>query len=63
VAEFVQMVDNAETTRWAMQEALADSDVMNSVHQFVMIDAEERFWWSAGEFLARNIQHVELVSL
>jgi len=64
VGESVQIVDSAETTAHVVQEALGPSTgVENPVHQFLVTDAEERFRRIAGEFLARDIEHLELVAL
>jgi glutamate racemase len=64
VGESVQIVDSAETTAHVVQEALGRSaGVTNPVHQFLVTDAEERFRRIAGEFLERDIEHLELVAL
>ena len=64
VGESVQIVDSAETTAQVVREALGPSaGVERPVHQFLVTDAEERFRRIAGEFLERDIEHLELVSL
>ena len=64
VGESVHIVDSAETTAHVVQEALGRSTgVANPVHHFLVTDAEERFRRIAGEFLARDIESLELVTL
>jgi glutamate racemase len=64
VGESVQIVDSAETTAHVVQEALGPSlGVPRPVHHFLVTDAEERFRRIAGEFLERDIDLLELVSL
>ena len=60
----VVIVDSAETTAQTVKEALASSPRMSEpTRQFLVTDAEERFRRIAGEFLAQEIEHLELVSL
>jgi glutamate racemase len=64
VGDAVQIVDSAETTALMVREALGNvPGVTNPTHQFLVTDAEERFRRIAGEFLAQEIAHLELVSL
>ena len=64
VGESVHIVDSAETTAHVVREALGRSTgVANPVHHFLVTDAEERFRRIAGEFLARDIESLELVTL
>lgn len=64
VGESVQIVDSAETTAHVVREALGRSTgVACPSYQFLVTDAEERFRRIAGEFLERDIEHLELVSL
>jgi glutamate racemase len=60
----VQIVDSAETTARFVKEALGTSaGVSDPAYQFLVTDAEERFRRIAGEFLERDIEHLELVTL
>jgi glutamate racemase len=60
----VQIVDSAETTALTVKRALGDVKGMaEPTRQFLVTDAEERFRRIAGEFLAQEIEHLELVSL
>jgi glutamate racemase len=60
----VHIVDSAETTAQVVQEALGRSiGVERPLHHFLVTDAEERFRRIAGEFLERDIEHLELVTL
>ena len=60
----VQIVDSAETTALVVKAALGPSPGMkNPPRQFLVTDAEERFRRIAGEFLERDIEHLELVTL
>lgn len=60
----VVIVDSAETTALTVKEALAPtSRGSKPSRQFLVTDAEERFRRIAGEFLAQEIEHLELVSL
>ena len=64
VGDAVQIVDSAETTALVVRETLGPSKgVAHPTHQFLVTDAEERFRRIAGEFLERDIEHLELVSL
>lgn len=60
----VVIVDSAETTALTVKEALTPtSGGSQPSRQFLVTDAEERFRRIAGEFLAQEIEHLELVSL
>ncbi|HEX2062587.1 MAG TPA: glutamate racemase [Thermoanaerobaculia bacterium] len=64
VGSGVQIVDSAETTAQTVKRALGKVDgVADPPRQFLVTDAEERFRRIAGEFLAQEIEHLELVSL
>jgi glutamate racemase len=64
VGESVHIVDSAETTAHVVKDALGPSaGVASPMHRFLVTDAEERFRRIAGEFLARDIEHLELVTL
>ncbi|HET7435378.1 MAG TPA: glutamate racemase [Thermoanaerobaculia bacterium] len=65
VGSKVTIVDSAETTALTVKKALGASNGNGNhpVHQFLVTDAEERFRRIAGEFLAQEIEHLELVSL
>ncbi|MFP5248125.1 MAG: glutamate racemase [Thermoanaerobaculia bacterium] len=64
VGSSVAIVDSAETTALTVKQALGRSNgVANPPRQFLVTDAEERFRRIAGEFLEREIEHLELVSL
>jgi glutamate racemase len=64
VGDVVQIVDSAETTAQVVREALgASAGVSEPLHHFLVTDAEERFRRIAGEFLARDIELLELVTL
>ena len=60
----VHIVDSAETTAQVVRQALGVSaGVSDPLHHFLVTDAEERFRRIAGEFLERDIESLELVSL
>jgi glutamate racemase len=64
VGSAVHIVDSAETTAQSVKEALGlSTGVPDPPRQFLVTDAEERFRRIAGEFLAQEIRHLELVSL
>jgi glutamate racemase len=64
VGDGVAIVDSAETTAEMVREALGSAAGMpDPAYQFLVTDAEERFRRIAGEFLEREIGHLELVSL
>jgi glutamate racemase len=64
VGEGVQIVDSAETTALVVKAAIGASHGMkNPLRTFLVTDAEERFRRIAGEFLERDIEHLELVTL
>jgi hypothetical protein len=57
------IVDSAETTAASVLAAIGTSCNGAAKHTFVVTDAEERFRRIAGEFLEREIEHLELVTL
>jgi glutamate racemase len=61
----VVIVDSAETTAQTVKLALGSSPkrATDPKRTFLVTDAEERFRRIAGEFLAQEIEHLELVSL
>jgi glutamate racemase len=60
----VIIVDSAETTaRHVAQTLLSERQAGASKHTFLVTDAEERFRRIAGDFLEREIEHLELVNL
>jgi len=63
VGERVSIVDSAETTAACVLAAIGPSSGGAGKHTFLVTDAEERFRRIAGDFLSREIQHLELVSL
>jgi glutamate racemase len=64
VGDTVHIVDSAETTAQVVKEVLGNSvGVRDPQYQFLVTDAEERFRRIAGEFLERDIEHLELVAL
>jgi glutamate racemase len=64
VGDAVHIVDSAETTAQVVRESLGfSSGVLEPQYQFLVTDAEERFRRIAGEFLERDIEHLELVTL
>lgn len=64
VGESVHIVDSAETTAQVVRDALGPSSgIERPLHHFLVTDAEERFRRIAGEFLERDIEHLELVAL
>ena len=64
VGESVQIVDSAETTAHVVREVVGRSTgVLHPLHHFLVTDAEERFRRIAGEFLERDIELLELVTL
>ncbi|HEX9982751.1 MAG TPA: glutamate racemase [Thermoanaerobaculia bacterium] len=71
LGEKVAIVDSAETTARSVAAAL-DSDAVSAngeerrerfSHAFLVTDAADRFRRIAGDFLEREIEHLELVSL
>ena len=63
VGDAVHIVDSAETTAYAVREALGTSSgVARPPHTFLVTDATERFRKVAGEFLEHEIEHLELVT-
>jgi len=63
VGDAVAIVDSAETTAACVAEAIGTTGGAEPRHQFLVTDAEERFRRIASEFLAQEIDHLELVSL
>lgn len=64
VGDSVAIVDSAETTALTVKLALGFSPgSANATRQFLVTDAEERFRRIAAEFLAHEIEHLELVTL
>ena len=60
----VQIVDSAETTAAVVKELATHTDgARRPRHHFLVTDAEERFRRIAGEFLAHELDHLELVTL
>ena len=61
----VQIVDSAETTAQVVRQALgpANGGSGEPLHHFLVTDAEERFRRIAGDFLERDIESLELVTL
>ena len=63
VGDKLTIVDSAETTAASVLAAIGTSSNGAAKHTFLVTDAEERFRRIAGEFLEREIEHLELVSL
>jgi glutamate racemase len=64
VGEGVNIVDSAETTALMVREALGTRQgTTEPAYQFLVTDAEERFRRIAGEFLERQIENLEVVTL
>ncbi|HVE73320.1 MAG TPA: glutamate racemase [Thermoanaerobaculia bacterium] len=64
VGNAVHIVDSAETTALVVKQALGASGATGEPrYEFLVTDAEERFRRIAGEFLERDIDHLELVAL
>src|SRR4051812_35159873 len=63
VGENVSIVDSAETTAACVRAAVSAVSNGAAKHTFLVTDAEERFRRIAGEFLEREIEHLELVTL
>jgi len=63
VGDKLTIVDSAETTAASVLAAIGSSSNGAAKHTFLVTDAEERFRRIAGEFLEREIEHLELVSL
>ena len=63
VGDKVTIVDSAETTAASVLAAIGTSTTGSAKHTFLVTDAEERFRRIAGEFLEREIEHLELVTL
>jgi glutamate racemase len=64
VGDQVRIVDSAETTaQWVRRELKDVAAPGEPLHHFLVTDAEERFRRIAGEFLERDIESLELVTL
>lgn len=63
VGEGVSIVDSAETTASYVLASVGARSTGAAKHTFLVTDAEERFRRIAGEFLEREIEHLELVTL
>jgi glutamate racemase len=63
IGDKVMIVDSAETTAASVLAAIGSAGNGSAKHTFLVTDAEERFRRIAGEFLEREIEHLELVSL
>ena len=64
VGDKVTIVDSAETTAAAVRSRVNESPANGTPeHQFLVTDAEERFRRIAGEFLAHEIENLELVTI
>ena len=57
------IVDSAETTAACVLASIGPGSGAAGKHTFLVTDAEERFRRIAGDFLSREIEHLELVSL
>ncbi|MBK5260759.1 MAG: glutamate racemase [Thermoanaerobaculia bacterium] len=63
VGDKVRIVDSAETTAATVKALIGDSGASGiPVHHFLVTDAEERFRRIAGEFLAAEIERLELIA-
>ncbi|MGA8806824.1 MAG: aspartate/glutamate racemase family protein, partial [Thermoanaerobaculia bacterium] len=63
IGDKVMIVDSAETTAASVLAAIGSSPNGAAKHTFLVTDAEERFRRIAGEFLEREIEYLEVVSL
>jgi len=63
VGDSMAIVDSAETTAAWVKAMIANPATGEPEHHFLVTDAEERFRRIAAEFLARDIESLELVSL
>ncbi len=67
VGERVTIVDSAETTALRVEEELHRDNLQRTrgaaVYKFQVTDSADRFRRIAGEFLDRDLDHLELVSL
>jgi len=63
VGEGVIIVDSAETTAACVLAEIGPRSTGAAKHTFLVTDAEERFRRIASDFLEREIEHLELVSL
>lgn len=59
----VIIVDSAETTAQCVRAAIGETSGGPAKHTFLVTDAEERFRRIASDFLEREIEHLELVTL
>jgi len=63
VGDAIAIVDSAETTAACVKAMVEPNTSGETEHHFLVTDAEERFRRIAAEFLAREIESLELVSL
>lgn len=63
VGTSVAIVDSAETTAACVRSAIETTSAGAAKHTFLVTDAEERFRRIASDFLEREIEHLELVTL
>ncbi|HXH38214.1 MAG TPA: glutamate racemase [Thermoanaerobaculia bacterium] len=63
VGEGIIIVDSAETTAQCVRAAIGAMARGRAKHTFLVTDAEERFRRIASDFLATEIEHLELVTL
>jgi len=64
VGDKIAIVDSAETTAAAVRNLVEESPTSGTPdHHFLVTDAEERFRRIAGEFLAQEIENLELVTI
>ena len=63
VGDQVTIVDSAETTAECVRRIVVDSPNEEPLHTFLVTDAAERFRRIASEFLERDIERLELVTL
>jgi glutamate racemase len=60
----IAIVDSAETTASFVRDAIGETPSNGTPkHKFLVTDAEERFRKIASDFLEREIEHLELVTL
>jgi len=59
----IAIVDSAETTASFVKNAVRNKPSGTPKHTFLVTDAEERFRRIASDFLEREIEHLELVTL
>ena len=63
VGDRMAIVDSAETTARSVAAMLPARSTGTPLYTFLVTDAEERFRRVAGEFLGREVERLELVSL